>query len=89
MLIQLPVTGGRCYCHSLNHCFGLFLQIKQFKATLVEFYGEDPSTSKDLSRIVSKNHFQRLSSLLDDPSTSDKIVYGGERDENIVRPTCS
>ena len=50
----------------------------------MEFYGEDPSTSKDLSHIVSKNYFQRLSSLLDDPSTADKIVYGGERDEKIL-----
>ena len=50
----------------------------------MEFYGEDPSQSKDLSRIVSKNHFQRLSGLLDDPSTADKIVHGGERDEKTL-----
>ncbi|KAG0558470.1 hypothetical protein KC19_10G030700 [Ceratodon purpureus] len=58
--------------------------IKQLKSTIVEFYGEDPSQSKDLSRIVSKNHFQRLSGLLDDPSTADKIVHGGERDEKTL-----
>lgn len=40
--------------------------------------------SKDLSRIVSKTHFQRLSSLLDDPNTAEKIVHGGERDEKSL-----
>lgn len=58
--------------------------IKQLKSTIEEFYGEDPSTSKDLSRIVNRNHFQRLSSLLDDPSTAEKIVSGGERDEKTL-----
>ncbi|KAG0609697.1 hypothetical protein M758_7G007200 [Ceratodon purpureus] len=58
--------------------------IKEFRTTLVEFYGEDPSTSKDLSRIVNKNHFQRLSSLLDHPGTAEKIVHGGERDEKAL-----
>lgn len=58
--------------------------IKQFRSTLVEFYGEDPSTSKDLSRIVNKSHFQRLSGLLDHPGTAEKIVYGGERDEKTL-----
>jgi aldehyde dehydrogenase (NAD+) len=58
--------------------------IKQFQNSLVEFFGKDPSTSLDLSRIVSKNHFQRLSSLLDDPSTAEKIVHGGERDEKTL-----
>jgi len=50
----------------------------------VEFFGKDPSTSLDLSRIVNKTHFHRLSSLLDDPSTADKIVHGGERDEKTL-----
>lgn len=63
--------------------------IKQFRSTLVEFFGEDPRTSKDLSRIVNKNHFQRLSRLLDDPATADRIVHGGERDEDslYIAPT--
>jgi aldehyde dehydrogenase (NAD+) len=68
-----------------DHCLlDLSLQIKQLKSTIEEFYGEDPSTSKDLSRIVNRNHFQRLSSLLDDPSTAEKIVSGGERDEKTL-----
>ena len=58
--------------------------IKQFQEALVGFFGKDPSASVDLSRIVNKAHFQRLCSLLDDPSTADKIVHGGERDEKTL-----
>ncbi|XP_024401339.1 aldehyde dehydrogenase [Physcomitrium patens] len=63
--------------------------IKQLQKTLLEFYGPDPSASVDLARIINKNHFQRLSSMLDDPSIADKIVHGGERDEKslYIAPT--
>jgi aldehyde dehydrogenase (NAD+) len=56
---------------------------------MVEFYGEDPRTSKDLARIVNKNHFKRLTALLDDPATAEKIIHGGERDEKslYIAPT--
>lgn len=72
-------------CSTSNH-LGLpcNLQIEIFKKTLLTFYTEDPSTSKDLSRIVNKYHFQRLSSLLDDPRTASTIVHGGERDEKSL-----
>jgi aldehyde dehydrogenase (NAD+) len=48
---------------------------------LERFYGKNPLESADLSRIVNLNHFKRLTDLLDDEKVSDKIVYGGERDE--------
>jgi aldehyde dehydrogenase (NAD+) len=51
---------------------------------MVEFYGEDPRTSKDLARIVNKNHFKRLTALLDDPATAEKIIHGGEQDEKSL-----
>ncbi len=50
----------------------------------MDFYGEDPHTSKDLARVVNKNHFKRLTALLDDPATADKIIHGGERDEESL-----
>ena len=49
---------------------------------LEKFYGKKPLESKDLSRIVNSNHFDRLSKLLDDDKVSGKIVYGGEKDES-------
>jgi acyl-CoA reductase-like NAD-dependent aldehyde dehydrogenase len=54
------------------------------KATIVQFFGEDPSKSVDLGRIVNENHFQRLSKLLDDPRTSEKIVHGGQRVKELL-----
>lgn len=51
------------------------------KTELESFYGRNPLESEDLSRIVSSNHFARLSKLLNDDKVSGKIVYGGEKDE--------
>ncbi|KAJ7515847.1 hypothetical protein O6H91_22G031100 [Diphasiastrum complanatum] len=63
--------------------------IDKLKVTIQEFYGKDPSKSSDLSRIVNTRHFCRLTELLDDIKTSDKIVHGGERDEKrlYIAPT--
>ncbi|KAH0662307.1 hypothetical protein KY284_027238 [Solanum tuberosum] len=55
------------------------------KQELEKFYGEDPLKSGDLSRIVNANHFQRLSKLLDDNKVVDKVVHGGQRDENNLK----
>ncbi|KAH9536191.1 hypothetical protein CY35_17G094900 [Sphagnum magellanicum] len=63
--------------------------VETLKATIVEFYGEDASTSPDLTRIVNANHFRRITRLLDDPRTTEKIVHGGERNEQslFIAPT--
>jgi len=58
--------------------------VETMKATIVQFFGEDPSKSGDLGRIVNENHFQRLSKLLDDPRTSEKIVHGGQRVKELL-----
>ncbi|CAK9209737.1 unnamed protein product [Sphagnum troendelagicum] len=65
------------------------LKVETLKATIVEFYGEDTSTSPDLTRIVTANHFRRVTRLLDDPRTTEKIVHGGERNEQslFIAPT--
>lgn len=55
------------------------------KHELEKFYGKDPLKSGDLSRIVNANHFHRLSKLLDDNKVVDKVVHGGQRDENNLR----
>ncbi|CAN6457847.1 unnamed protein product [Victoria cruziana] len=59
--------------------------VESFRRTLAAFYGDDQLESKDLSRIVSLNHFTRLSKLLDDEKVSGKIVHGGQRDEKHLR----
>lgn len=57
----------------------------QIKATLTEFYGDNPQTSPDYSRIVSETHFQRLARLLDCGQT----VAGGQTDaaDRYIAPT--
>lgn len=56
-------------------------QIDALKRELVEFYGDDPLTSKDISRVVNLYHFRRLSNLLDEENVSDKVVLGGQRNQ--------
>ncbi|OIT02388.1 PREDICTED: aldehyde dehydrogenase [Nicotiana attenuata] len=55
------------------------------KFELEKFYGKDPLKSGDLSRIVNANHFHRLSKLLDENKVVDKVVHGGQRDENNLK----
>ncbi|GJU77311.1 zinc finger, CCHC-type containing protein [Tanacetum coccineum] len=49
------------------------------------FFGEDPIHSPDISRIVSSNHFTRLTNLLDDDKVSAKIIHGGQTDKNSLK----
>jgi acyl-CoA reductase-like NAD-dependent aldehyde dehydrogenase len=59
--------------------------VKHLKETLLEFYGEDPQKSPDYGRIVSNNHFDRLTRLL----TSGTIAHGGQHDrsDRFIAPT--
>ncbi|PON79895.1 Succinylglutamate-semialdehyde dehydrogenase [Trema orientale] len=59
--------------------------IDSIRNELKEFFGENPIESGDMSRIVSKSQFARLVKLLDEDKVSDKIVLGGQRDENKLR----
>lgn len=56
--------------------------MESLKQELEIFYGKNQLESKDLSRIVNANHFDRLSKLLADDKVSDKIVHGGEKDKS-------
>ncbi|TYG69809.1 hypothetical protein ES288_D05G260800v1 [Gossypium darwinii] len=59
--------------------------VDSFKCELERFYGKDPLESKDLSRIVNSNHFDRLSKLMDEEKVSSKIVHGGQRNEKNLQ----
>lgn len=60
-----------------------------FLETLVgamrEFFGDDPSQSPDLSRIINQRQFERLTSLLD----NGNVVIGGQTDASTryIAPT--
>ncbi|KAI4388103.1 hypothetical protein MLD38_000465 [Melastoma candidum] len=59
--------------------------IDALKTELEKFYGKNMLESNDLSRIVNSNHFARLIKLLDEDKVSGKVVYGGKRDESILK----
>ncbi|CAB4309200.1 unnamed protein product [Prunus armeniaca] len=60
-------------------------KIEALKIELEKFFGKDPMNSKDISRIVSSTQFKRLAKLLDEDKVSDKIVLGGQMDENQLK----
>ncbi|XP_051154267.1 aldehyde dehydrogenase, dimeric NADP-preferring isoform X1 [Leptopilina boulardi] len=59
--------------------------VKEIKQVLKEWYSENPQNSPDLCRIISDNHFQRLSKFL----TNGTIAIGGKTDpsEKFIEPT--
>ena len=58
-----------------------FLQIDYLKKTIKRFYGGDMKSLNNLSRVVNKYQFDRLSSLIAEPNVAASIVHGGSRDE--------
>ncbi|KAE8817876.1 aldehyde dehydrogenase family 3 member H1-like [Hordeum vulgare] len=59
--------------------------VESLKKVLDKFYGKDPLLSADLSRVVNVDHFNRLKGLMDEEMVSDKIVFGGQRDEQQLK----
>ncbi|NOQ63782.1 MAG: aldehyde dehydrogenase family protein [Methyloprofundus sp.] len=59
--------------------------LAKLKQRIMSTYGEDASLSPDFARIVSDNHFQRISSLID-PA---KVLVGGqtEAESRFIAPT--
>jgi aldehyde dehydrogenase (NAD+) len=54
--------------------------IDRMKATLREFYGDDPKASPDYGRVVNARHHKRLMKLLDG-GKSGEVAVGGVGDE--------
>ncbi|KAM9843827.1 aldehyde dehydrogenase family 3 member B1 isoform 1-T3 [Aulostomus maculatus] len=61
--------------------------VPALRAALQDFYGTEPQTCPDLSRIVSQKHWTRLVELLE--KSKAKVVVGGETDEEdkYIAPT--
>lgn len=59
--------------------------LEGIKATIKEFYGDDPSKSRDYARIVNAHHFARLCCLLKE----GEIIVGGDADpaQRYIAPT--
>ncbi|KAK3020465.1 hypothetical protein RJ639_047119 [Escallonia herrerae] len=59
--------------------------IDALRHELVEFFGVNPLESDDISRIVNLYHYKRLKRLIDDDKVSNKIVLGGQTNENQLK----
>ena len=59
--------------------------IDALKKVIVEFYGEDAEKSNNYARIISKNHWQRLTSYLQNAN----VILGGKSNEEtlFISPT--
>ncbi|KAH7686947.1 Aldehyde dehydrogenase NAD(P)-dependent protein [Dioscorea alata] len=89
------VVGGKwgsCYgqvCIGIDYLFVeekfVSVVIELLKATIKRFYPK----REYMTKIVTKQHFQRLSSLLKDPEVAGSIVYGGSLDSDalFIEPT--
>jgi aldehyde dehydrogenase (NAD+) len=55
--------------------------IKRLGQAITSFYGKEPLTHPDYGRIVSRKHFDRLMSMLE----QGEVVFGGEYDEETLR----
>ncbi|XP_045809634.1 aldehyde dehydrogenase family 3 member H1-like [Trifolium pratense] len=89
------IISGKWGCNNGQACISpdYIITTKDFAPKLVDAlkielencFGKNPLESVDLSRIVSSNHFARLTKFLDDDKVSGKIVFGGEKDESKLR----
>ncbi|XP_057421661.1 aldehyde dehydrogenase family 3 member F1 [Lotus japonicus] len=93
------IVGGKWGACNGQACIGIdyVLVEEKFSSDLIEllkkfirkFFGDNPLESKSLSRIVNKQHFQRLGNLLKDPLVAASIVHGGSANEEnlFIEPT--
>ncbi|KAG6519397.1 aldehyde dehydrogenase family 3 member F1-like isoform X1 [Zingiber officinale] len=89
------IIGGKWVACSGQACIGVDyilveekfapILIDMLKATIEKFY----PAFDTLSKIINKHHFQRLASLIKDPSVADTIVHGGSMDSDklFIEPT--
>ncbi|MGB7786905.1 MAG: aldehyde dehydrogenase [Salinimicrobium sp.] len=54
--------------------------IEALKQAIMSLYGTDPIASPDLSRIINKKHFERLTNLMQ----GQKCLFGGQSDEESL-----
>ncbi|MBT9317353.1 aldehyde dehydrogenase [Leptothoe spongobia] len=59
--------------------------LEKLTVAIQEFFGDDPSQSPDLSRIINQRHFERLTGLLN----NGNVLIGGETDAGTryIAPT--
>ncbi|KAB5521553.1 hypothetical protein DKX38_025872 [Salix brachista] len=89
------IVAGKWQANNGQACISVdyIITTKDFAPKLIdalrkgieECFGTDPMQSKDISRIVSSNHFSRLQSLMDEYKVYNKIVVGGQRNQKELK----
>ncbi|XP_054806829.1 aldehyde dehydrogenase family 3 member H1-like isoform X2 [Prosopis cineraria] len=89
------IIAGKWACNAGQACISVdyIITKREFASTLMNAlkdelehcFGKNPIESKDMSRIVSPLQFARLVKLLEEDQVSDKIVLGGQKDENQLK----
>ncbi|QHO30776.1 Aldehyde dehydrogenase family 3 member [Arachis hypogaea] len=82
--------GGKCPALLDSLATTWDREIPLLKAGIKKMFGENPRESKSIARIVNKQHFLRLKSLINsDPKVKESVVLGGSFDEDnlFIEPT--
>ncbi|EXB53545.1 Aldehyde dehydrogenase family 3 member I1 [Morus notabilis] len=89
------IIAGKWALNNGQACIAIdyIITTKDFAPTLIDSlrreleqsFGQNPLETRDVSRIVNKYHFSRLLKLLDEDKVSDKIVLGGQSNEDQLR----
>ncbi|KAJ6423312.1 hypothetical protein OIU84_024285 [Salix udensis] len=89
------IVAGKWQANNGQACISVdyIITTKDFAPKLIdalrkgieECFGTDPMESKDISRIVSSNHFSHLQSLMDEYKVYNKIVVGGQRNQKELK----
>ena len=80
-------TGQTCVApdYALVHADVYDAFLTEAKKAITSFYGDDPSESRDIGRIINDRHFERICSLMD----GGTVVAGGQSDAETryIAPT--
>ncbi|KAL9233368.1 hypothetical protein vseg_008381 [Gypsophila vaccaria] len=89
------IIAGKWGCNNGQTCTAVdyVITTKEFAPKLIDVlkeevevcFSKEPLASKDISRVVTSYHFKRLMKLLNEDGVSDKIVLGGQADENQLK----
>ena len=63
--------------------------LQEIKSSIKTFYGDNPSKSNNIAKIVNEHHFNRLRMLIEDARENQEIVIGGEvnKEQRKISPT--
>lgn len=58
---------------------------KELDKAFKKYFGDDILTNPEFPHMISKHHFDRVCTLIDDRSESARVVVGGRRDANTLK----